>query len=56
MEIYRGIPIRDDVRREVWEVQHRSRREDRKKGKASAKKQGGTEQHLKRYMTCLAKV
>ena len=29
------------VRREVWEVQGRSRRKDRKKGKASAKKQGG---------------
>ena len=31
---------RDDVRREVWEVQGRSRRRDRKKRKASAKKQG----------------
>ena len=38
MEGYRG---RGDVRREIWEVQGRSRIKDRKKGKASAKEQGG---------------
>ena len=41
MEACRGKPRRGDVRREVWEVQGRNRRKDRKKGKASAKKQGG---------------
>ena len=33
-----GTPRRGDVRREVWDVQGRSRREDRKKEKAYAKK------------------
>ena len=32
-DIYRGDPRRGGVRREVWEVQGRSRRKDRKKGK-----------------------
>ena len=41
-DVYRGKkPRRGDVRREVWEVQDRSGRNDRKKGKASAKKEGG---------------
>ena len=40
MEGYGRKPRRDDVRREVWEVQGRRRRRDRKMGKASAKKQG----------------
>ena len=40
MEAYRGKPRRGDVRREGWEVQGRTRRKDRKKGKTSAKKQG----------------
>ena len=34
--IYRGKPIRDYVRREVREIQGRSRRKERKKGKATA--------------------
>ena len=40
MEEYGNKPRRNDVRREVWEIQDTSRRKDRKKGKASAKKQG----------------
>ena len=40
MEGYRRTPRRVDVRRDVWEVQDGSRRNDRNKGKASAKKQG----------------
>ena len=42
-------PGRDDVRREVWEVQGRSRRNDRKKGDSSAKKQVEIGETPKRY-------
>ena len=41
LEGCRGEPRRGGVRREVWEVQGRGRTRDRKKRKASAKKQGG---------------
>ena len=41
MEGYRGKSRRGDVRGEVWEARGRSRRNDRKEGKASATKQGG---------------
>ena len=40
MEGYRRKPRRDTVHREVYGVQDRSKRKDRIKGKASAKKQG----------------
>ena len=40
---------RDDVRREGWEVQDRSSRNNRKKGKASAKKQREIVETLKIY-------
>ena len=40
MEGYRRQPRRDTVHREVCGVQHRSKRKDRNKGKASAKGQG----------------
>ena len=41
MEGHRRKPRRDDVRREVRETQdRRSRRKDRNKGKAGARKQG----------------
>ena len=44
----RGEPRRGDVRRGVWEVHGRGRRNDRKKGTASAKKQGGIgKKHLR---------
>ena len=46
MEGYRGKPRRDDVRREIWEVQDRSTRKDRKKRHASAKNQGEIEETL----------
>ena len=47
MELYRGKLRRGDVCREVWEVQGRSRRKDKKKGKASAAKQGGIGKSLR---------
>ena len=47
MEGYRRKPRRVDVRREVWEVQGRSRRKYRNKGKASALKQGELGETLK---------
>ena len=37
------------VHREVWGVQDRSKRKDRNKGKASAKKKGERGATLKRY-------
>ena len=40
MEGYRRKPRRDTVHREVCGVQDTSKRKDRNKGKASAKKQG----------------
>ena len=40
MEGYRGRPRRGIVYREVWRVQDRSKRNNRRKGKAHAKKQG----------------
>ena len=49
MEGYRGEPRRGEVRREVREVQGRSKRNDRKNGKAGAKKQGGIGKRRKRY-------
>ena len=39
----RRKPTRDTVNGEVWGVQGRSKRKDRKKGKASVKKEGGME-------------
>ena len=55
MEGYSRKPRRDEVRREIWQVQGRSRRKDRKKGKASTKKQGGIGETLKRYTVGEAK-
>ena len=42
MEVCRRKPLRDTVDRELWRVLDRSKRKDRKKGKASAKKPGET--------------
>ena len=44
-----GKPRRADVRRKVWEVQGRSTRHDKKKGKASAKNKVESEKHLEIY-------
>ena len=46
-DIYSGKPRRGDVRREVWEVRGRRRRNDRQKGKPGATKQGGIEKTLR---------
>ena len=48
MERYRRKPRRDTVHRKVCWVQDRSRRKDRNKGKASAKKQGESAGTVKR--------
>ena len=50
MEGHERKARRDDVRREVWRVQGISGRKDRKKGKASAKKQGEIGETLERHM------
>ena len=38
---HRRTPRRDHILGEVWEAQHRSRRKDRKRGKASVKTHEG---------------
>ena len=50
MEGYRRKPRGDDVRREVWEVKDRSRRNDRKKGyRLALRTKVKSEEHLEIY-------
>ena len=46
MEVCRRKPLRDTVDRELWRVLDRSKRKDRKKGKAALKKKAEGEEHL----------
>ena len=49
MEGYRGRPRIDSVYKEVWRVQDRSKINNRRKGKASAKNKVKEEKHLEIY-------